>query len=131
MCCCAITGLLVSPFSWAHHWVWAVPLLIWTATIAWRHRSVAGGAATAAVAVVFSGLIPLTWPGRPVNPARMLASDQYVLCGLAVLAATAVIVARPSRLPARPGEASPSLEEWTRDLSREARLPSRPPPRPP
>ena len=25
--CCAITGLLISPFSWTHHWVWAVPLL--------------------------------------------------------------------------------------------------------
>ncbi len=123
VCCCAITGLLVSPFSWAHHWVWAVPLLIWTATAAWRHRSAAGGAATAAVAVVFSGLIPLTWPGRPVNPARMLASDQYVLCGLAVLAATAVILARQGRLPGRPATASPSLDEWTRGLSREARPP--------
>ena len=81
-----------------------MPLLIWTATTAWRHRSVAGGAATAAVAVVFSGLIPLTWPGRPVNPARMLASDQYVLCGLAVLAATAVILARQGRLLAGRGQ---------------------------
>ena len=25
--CCGITGLLISPFSWTHHWVWAVPLL--------------------------------------------------------------------------------------------------------
>lgn len=27
--CCAFTGLLVSPFSWTHHWVWVVPLLTW------------------------------------------------------------------------------------------------------
>jgi alpha-1,2-mannosyltransferase len=24
---CAFTGLLISPVSWSHHWVWAVPLL--------------------------------------------------------------------------------------------------------
>ena len=26
--CTAITGLLVSPISWTHHWVWCVPLLV-------------------------------------------------------------------------------------------------------
>jgi alpha-1,2-mannosyltransferase len=24
--CCAVTGLLISPISWSHHWVWAVPI---------------------------------------------------------------------------------------------------------
>jgi len=24
-----LTGLLISPISWSHHWVWVVPLLIW------------------------------------------------------------------------------------------------------
>ncbi len=24
-----ITGLLVSPISWSHHWVWVLPLLLW------------------------------------------------------------------------------------------------------
>ncbi|MBM9468296.1 mannosyltransferase [Nakamurella leprariae] len=24
-----LTGLLVSPISWSHHWVWVVPLLLW------------------------------------------------------------------------------------------------------
>jgi alpha-1,2-mannosyltransferase len=23
------TGLLISPISWSHHWVWVLPLLIW------------------------------------------------------------------------------------------------------
>ena len=23
------TGLLVSPISWSHHWVWVLPLLLW------------------------------------------------------------------------------------------------------
>lgn len=29
ICLCAVTGLLVSPISWNHHWVWAVPVLVW------------------------------------------------------------------------------------------------------
>jgi len=24
-----ITGLLISPISWSHHWVWVLPLLLW------------------------------------------------------------------------------------------------------
>jgi alpha-1,2-mannosyltransferase len=24
-----LTGVTVSPFSWAHHWVWFVPLIVW------------------------------------------------------------------------------------------------------
>ena len=23
------TGLLISPISWSHHWVWVLPLLLW------------------------------------------------------------------------------------------------------
>ena len=26
--CCAVTGLLVSPISWTHHWVWVAPLVV-------------------------------------------------------------------------------------------------------
>ncbi len=28
---CATTGLLVSPISWAHHFVWAIPVALWLA----------------------------------------------------------------------------------------------------
>ncbi|WP_018556600.1 MULTISPECIES: glycosyltransferase 87 family protein [unclassified Streptomyces] len=45
---CAVTGLLVSPVSWSHHWVWAVPLLVFLAGRAPRGRRPAlrwGGAA--------------------------------------------------------------------------------------
>jgi alpha-1,2-mannosyltransferase len=91
--CCAITGLLISPVSWTHHWVWAVPLLVWLTAVAWRRRSVACGLA-AAGAAVFSGFFSIPWPGHPVRPELMLASDQYVLYGLAVLAGTALALAR-------------------------------------
>jgi alpha-1,2-mannosyltransferase len=95
--CCAITGLLVSPVSWTHHWVWAVPLLVWLTAAAWRRRSVACGLAVAAGAAVFSGVLSIPWPGHPARPELMLASDQYVLYGLAVLAGTAVALAREAR----------------------------------
>ena len=49
---CATTGMLVSPISWEHHLVWAVPILIWLACAADRP---AGGpvwaAATAGILV--------------------------------------------------------------------------------
>ena len=66
--CCAVTGLLVSPISWTHHWVWAVPLLVWLTAAAWRRRSAAWALAAAAAAAVFSDYTPLPWPrasGRP------------------------------------------------------------------
>ncbi|MBV9095074.1 MAG: DUF2029 domain-containing protein [Streptosporangiaceae bacterium] len=93
--CCAVTGLLVSPFSWAHHWVWAVPLLVLACTMAWRHRSPGWVLAAAAAAAVFSGLIPLPPPGHHrLGLATLLAGDLYVLAGLAVLAGAASALAR-------------------------------------
>jgi alpha-1,2-mannosyltransferase len=120
--CCAITGLLVSPFSWTHHWVWAVPLLIGLVTTAWRARSRACGLAAAALAVAFSGFVPLPWPGHPPRPALLLAGDLYVLCGLAVLGSTAAVLARDLSGPRR--RRWPSLITWTTAWSPEARLPS-------
>ncbi len=106
--CCAVTGLLVSPISWTHHWVWDVPLLVWLTTAAWRRRprtwagSVTPGGWAAwgafagcglAAAAVFSDYTPLPWPGHPPGTGRMVASDLYVLFGLAMLAAVGVALA--------------------------------------
>jgi alpha-1,2-mannosyltransferase len=88
--CCAVTGLLISPFSWTHHWVWAAPLLVTLVATAWRRRSAACGLAAMATAAVFSGRIPLSWPGHPPGLVELLEGDRYVLCGLAVLAGTAL-----------------------------------------
>lgn len=110
--CCAITGLLISPFSWTHHWVWAVPLLVALTATAWRRRSAWYGLATATTAAVFSGRIPLSGPG----PVRPLAGDLYVLCGLAVLAGTALALVREqaqtASLPVRLTERSRSRHEY-------------------
>jgi alpha-1,2-mannosyltransferase len=58
---CAITGLLVSPVSWDHHWVWIVPVAVVLACYGWR----ASGAARLALlggAVLVTGLFA-AWPG--------------------------------------------------------------------
>jgi alpha-1,2-mannosyltransferase len=92
--CCAVTGLLVSPVAWTHHWVWAVPMLVWLTAAARRRRSAACALAAAAAAAVFSSYTPLPGPGHPPGAGRMAASDLYVLFGLAVLAAVGVALAR-------------------------------------
>jgi alpha-1,2-mannosyltransferase len=38
-CLCAITGLLISPISWTHHWVIAVPALLIAAITIYRDRA--------------------------------------------------------------------------------------------
>jgi hypothetical protein len=92
--CCAVTGLLVSPISWAHHWVWAVPLLVWLTTAAWRYRSLAWSLAAGTAGAVFSGYTPLPWPGHPAGAGRMAASDLYVLFGVALLAVAGTALVR-------------------------------------
>jgi alpha-1,2-mannosyltransferase len=117
--CCAVTGLLVSPISWTHHWVWDIPLLVWLTTAAWRRHSAIGASRAVAAravaaravaaacaltalagAVVFSDYTPIPWPGHPPDAGRMVASDPYVLFGLAVLAGTGVALALARRRPA-------------------------------
>jgi len=57
---CALTGLLVSPISWDHHWVWIVPVLVLLTDAAVRARGAARsgyGALAAGVAAAYGG-----WP---------------------------------------------------------------------
>jgi alpha-1,2-mannosyltransferase len=92
--CCGITGLLVSPISWTHHWIWAVPLLVLLVVAAWRRRSPWIGLAAALTALVFSAAaaLPSTW--GPFGLGEALAANAYVCCGTAVLVATAVFLRR-------------------------------------
>jgi alpha-1,2-mannosyltransferase len=111
---CGITGLLVSPFSWTHHWVWAVPLLIALATTAWRRNSLRYGIATVIVAIGFSGVIPLH-PSKTEPPTlRITQSNTYVLIGLAALATAALGLAREYASAGRTTNGGPSLEAMAR-----------------
>jgi alpha-1,2-mannosyltransferase len=59
---CALTGLLVSPISWDHHWVWIVPWVVVVTVYAVRAR----GAARWALAGLAVGLTVVfgAWPGN-------------------------------------------------------------------
>jgi alpha-1,2-mannosyltransferase len=87
---CAVTSLLVSPISWSHHWVLAVPALL-IGVVAAR-RSVAGLAGLAVVAVAgWAGIIwrvPIGgghYAELNLTPVQLVAADAYVLAGFGVL----------------------------------------------
>ena len=61
---------------------------------------------------MFSGFFSIPWPGHPARPELMLASDQYVLYGLAVLAGTALALARERPTAVRRGLLSVSAETF-------------------
>ena len=85
LACCGLTGVLVSPISWTHHWVWVIPLLVAMAATAWRRRSPVWALAAVALFTAFSGLDPMPWPGRHPSLLRTVEGNLYALCGLAVL----------------------------------------------
>ena len=67
---CALTGLLCSPISWDHHWVWIVPATVVAVGYAVRARRavtrLAWGGLAAAIALLF-GAWPGTLWGEPTN----------------------------------------------------------------
>lgn len=91
----ASASLLVSPISWVHHWVWAVPGLLWLGMVAWQRRSSALAALTALVAAVFIAE-PHHWvPNHDRRELEWtwwqhLVGDSYVLCALAAVLVAAV-----------------------------------------
>ena len=54
-----VLGLLISPISWSHHWVWCLPVLMSVAAATWRWRSTALGVAGAAGFLVF--VLAMQW----------------------------------------------------------------------
>lgn len=80
-CLAALAGLVVSPISWSHHWVWAVPV----ALVLWE-RSRWAAASWTAVFVARPILWP-PWGGRREyawGPVEHLVGNAYLLAALAV-----------------------------------------------
>ena len=112
---CAVTGLLISPISWIHHWVIVIPTLLvagLTAGRAYRSGNVAAAAlvtaAITAIAVVgwtqLAGDTPRSgWLALPAW--ALVRSASYVLIGLAVLVAGARSQVRSAPSRAAPGTA--------------------------
>jgi alpha-1,2-mannosyltransferase len=98
---CAATGLIISPVSWSHHYVWIVPLLAWLVLAADRPPS--GGWWALGTAALF-WTAPI-W--RVPNPQRgyggplvLLAGNSYLLAALAfLLLAAALLWSRHQETP--------------------------------
>jgi alpha-1,2-mannosyltransferase len=128
---CALTGLLVSPISWDHHWVWVVPLLLLLVDGALTARQVRRWmlwAAAGALAIVYLDW-PWTVPGAGVAPrgvlpmvygpgehpygqlyhwhgTELIFGNAYVLAGLIVFVVmlAAAVLTRPA--PSFPADGS-------------------------
>lgn len=111
---CALTGLLVSPVSWSHHWVWVAPVLLVLVDFASRRSPSlalpaglrrASWLGAAAVTAVFSGVlwaVPSHGRHPPVQGYVMtgpqqLLGDLYVLAGLAGLGVIAALLVAATR----------------------------------
>jgi alpha-1,2-mannosyltransferase len=111
--CVALFGLVVSPVSWSHHWVWMLPTVVVTAVLARRGRNVALAAVSAAgVALMVWTPIDLLPKHHELGAAwwRQLAGVSYLWWALAAIVAAGATVAvstatataapRASRAPA-------------------------------
>jgi alpha-1,2-mannosyltransferase len=93
---CALTGLLISPISWSHHWVLAIPALLLFMLGALQRRWLAGIAAAALAGMIgYSHMIwwvPVNHPRHSelhLDSLRLLYADAYVLLALGALALVA------------------------------------------
>lgn len=93
--CVALFGLVVSPVSWSHHWVWVLPAVLVMWTVAWRRRNVALGLlSVAGVAVMKWSPIDLM-PKHHETTANLwhqLVGASYVWWALAVIVAAGLTV---------------------------------------
>ncbi|WP_024793155.1 glycosyltransferase 87 family protein [Tomitella biformata] len=113
----ALLGLLISPVSWSHHWVWAVPVLISLAAFAYTHRLRRFGVLAGLGLVVFAAGVhwhlgsghnlEIAWPlwGQ-------ILGSSYLWWALAVIITVAVAPPRTASAAADQAETrKPAVED--------------------
>ncbi len=106
---CAATGLVASPITWAHHLVWAVPVLIW---LAWAPDRPAGGRVWAVAGAVLFWWAPIWTVPNGANQElhehgwQLLAGNSFFLATVVFMVGTAAMLwarrqRRGGRTPAR------------------------------
>jgi len=111
--CVAMFGLVVSPVSWSHHWVWALPTVIVTAVLGYRYRSPALAAVSAAgTALMVWTPIELLPEHREASAAwwRQLFGMSYVWWALTVITVAGLAATRPGVIPPRSRESAPPAD---------------------
>ncbi|GBG37187.1 hypothetical protein NJB14197_10420 [Mycobacterium montefiorense] len=119
--CVALFGLMVSPVSWSHHWVWVLPALLVTAVLGWRRRNVALGVLTV-VGVALMDWTPLELMPKhheeTANWWRQLLGMSYVWWALAVIVAAGLTVTTRVASRYSPGRADPDAgRQLIRDVN--------------
>ncbi|MBW0017379.1 MAG: DUF2029 domain-containing protein [Mycobacterium sp.] len=93
--CVALFGLLVSPVSWSHHWVWVLPTLLVTGVLGWRRRNIA------LAVLCVAGIAVMRWSPIDLLPKhkewtavwwRQLVGMSYVWWALAVIVAAGLTI---------------------------------------
>ena len=100
---CGATGLMVSPISWQHHYVWSVPLVVWLLFGVDRPKQ---GAVWAALATIFFLLKPPIGP--VVHEPNLIAymwDNAYVLATVAFMALVSLMLWTRHRASLRTGDA--------------------------
>jgi alpha-1,2-mannosyltransferase len=118
----AAAGLLISPISWSHHWVWAAPALLTCLSTASPDRR---RLLTFAVPALLTFAIGPHWllpsgGSRELHWAwwQQVAGDSYALIGLAVLTQAAIknLLPRPGTPgsePRRQAASTTRSRSWT------------------
>jgi alpha-1,2-mannosyltransferase len=92
--CVAMFGLVVSPVSWSHHWVWVLPSMLVTSVLAYRLRHLTLAVITA------TGIALMVWTPIVLMPEhhetaaslwRQLAGGSYVWWAIAVIAVAGTV----------------------------------------
>ena len=118
----AAAGLLISPISWSHHWVWAVPALLTYLAATGSHRRRPTAVVVLAVLIFAVGLHWLlpAGGGRELHWAwwQHIIGDSYALIGLAVLIHAAAGSLLPHQQRRGPGSTDPLWAAHNRELER-------------
>jgi alpha-1,2-mannosyltransferase len=109
--CVAMFGLVASPVSWSHHWVWALPAVLVTGVLGYRYRNLAmGSVSIVGILLMYFAPIHLMTEHRETSAAlwRQLIGGSYVWWALVLIGvAGAVTVGRRDGAP-RAVDAAPA-----------------------
>jgi alpha-1,2-mannosyltransferase len=112
--CVALFGLVVSPVSWSHHWVWALPTVVATAVVGYRRRSAALAAVTAAgLALMIWTPIDLMAEHHELEASwwRQLVGCSYLWWAIATIVVIGLTMYRPVSPRRSPDNGLPAAPE--------------------